>query len=63
MAILSWLRAKKHFIKRNPIDEFREFTDEEAERLRSADSPFDEESYRRAMELVLQKLETRYKKV
>lgn len=63
MAILSWLRSKRHFIKRNPIDEFREYTEEEARRLRNSDSPFDEDSYRKAVALVLQKLDTRYKKV
>jgi len=59
MAILSWLRAKKHFVKRNPIDEFREFTEQEAERLRSSDTPFDKQAYREAVAFVLQKLETR----
>lgn len=62
MAILSWLRSKKHFVRKNPLDEFREYTEEEARRLQSSDSPFDEESYRKAEDLVLRKLETHYKK-
>lgn len=62
MAILSWLRSKKHFVKRNPIDEFKDYTDEEGKRLRNSDDAFDESRYRQAVDLVLQRLETRYRK-
>jgi hypothetical protein len=59
MAILSWLRSRKHFTRRNAVDEFREYTHAELQRLRGSDSDFDEALYRQAMELVLSKLETR----
>ncbi len=57
MAILSWLRSKKHFTRRNAVDEFREYADNEAKRLRNSDEEFDAESYQQAVDLVLQKLQ------
>ena len=39
-----------------PAKDFAEFCDAEFERRRNSDAPFDEESYREAMELVLRKL-------
>ena len=39
-----------------PAKDFAEFCDAEFERRRNSDEPFDEESYREAMELVLRKL-------
>lgn len=59
MAILSWFRSKKVFLRRNAIDEFKEFTSSEAERLRSSDEAFDAQFYQHAVDLVLRKLERR----
>ncbi len=59
MAILSWLRNKKHFMRRNAVDEFREYAEAELARLRASDQRFDEALYREAMDLVLAKLESR----
>ncbi len=56
MAILSWLRGKKHFMRRNAVDEFREYADTELARLRASDQPFDEALHREAVGLVLDKL-------
>lgn len=39
-----------------PAKDFAEFCDAEFERRRNSDAPFDEESYREAMEIVLRKL-------
>lgn len=39
-----------------PARDFAEFCDAEFERRRNSDAPFDEESYREAMEIVLRKL-------
>ncbi len=57
MAILSWLRSNKHFMRRNAVDEFREYADNEAKRLRNSDQDFDADSYQQAVELVLRKLQ------
>ncbi len=57
MAILSWLRSKKHFTRRNALDEFREYADNEAKRLRNSDQEFDPDFYQQAVDLVLQKLQ------
>lgn len=57
MAILSWLRSKKHFTRRNALDEFREYADNEAKRLRNSDQEFDAEFYQQAVDLVLDKLQ------
>jgi len=57
MAILSWLRSKKHFMRRNAVDEFREYADSEAKRLRNSDQEFDAEFYQQAVDLVLDKLQ------
>ena len=39
-----------------PAKDFAEFCDAEFERRRNSDAPFDEASYREAMEIVLRKL-------
>ena len=57
MAILSWLRSKKHFMRRNAVDEFREYVDNEAKRLRNSDKDFDADFYQQAVDLVLHKLQ------
>lgn len=57
MAILSWLRSKKHFMRRNAVDEFREYADNEAKRLRNSDQEFDAEFFQQAVDLVLHKLQ------
>jgi hypothetical protein len=59
MAILSWLRNKKHFMRRNAVDEFREYAEAELARLQASDQAFDEGLYREAMDLVLDKLGAR----
>ncbi|HHB12192.1 MAG TPA: hypothetical protein ENK62_03215 [Chromatiales bacterium] len=56
MAILSWLRGKKHFMRRDAVDEFREYAEAELARLRASDQAFDEVLYRQAVDLVLEKL-------
>lgn len=39
-----------------PARDFAEFCEAEFEQRRNADAPFDEDSYRKAMEIVLRKL-------
>ncbi len=56
MTILSWLKSSKQIIRRNAIDEFREYAQEESNRLRSSDDGFNAEEYQQAVDLVLNKL-------
>ncbi len=59
MAILSWLKSKKRLMRRSAIDEFKEYTREEADRLHNSDGEFDDTLYWQAVDLVLRKLESR----
>ena len=61
MSILSWLKSKKQFMRRSAIDEFREFTQKEADRLRTSDSEFDEAQYQQAVDLVVKKLQRKHR--
>lgn len=62
MPILSWLRAKKRFMRRSAVDEFSDFAQSEADRLRHSDQPFDADLHQQATELVLGKLKFRHRK-
>lgn len=42
---------------RGPVEEFSAYCEGEFERRRNSGEPFDEESYREAMKMALQKLE------
>jgi hypothetical protein len=44
-------------MRRNAADEFREYADNEAKRLRNSDQEFDAEFYQQAVDLVLHKLQ------
>lgn len=44
------------FVQHTPEEEFRQYTANEMRRLRSSDRPFDQDLYRRAVELVLTRL-------
>jgi len=43
---------------RGPARDFADFCEAEFERRRNTDAPFDEQSYREAMDIVLRKLST-----
>ena len=44
-------------MRRNAVDEFREYADNEAKRLRNSDQDFDADLYQQAVDLVLHKLQ------
>lgn len=50
---------KGEFVRRTPLEEFQEYTDNELRRLRDSDADVDEGLYRQAVELVVQKLNKR----
>jgi len=56
MSILSWLGVKQRFMRRSAIDEFEEFIKEEKNRLKSADSDFDEPQFSKAVDLITRRL-------
>jgi len=57
MAILSWLKTKQRFTRKSAIDEFQEFAKTEEKRMRSSDGDFDQDVFKRAVKLVMHKLE------